>query len=239
MQMGNVGNCKYAMEDTMQNGYMAPGAGAMALARTPFSEAELMELAAEFLGLSNEGELDNFLGKLIRRAWRGIRKVGSGLLRPLGSVLKTVAKKALPFVAGAAGTFFGGPVGGALGASVGSALSKALEMEYEALEQEDREFEMTRSFIRLAGDAARQAALAPPNTNPQVAVRTALLSAAQRQMPQMSLAGANFGSNPAMGAQSGTQMGVQQGAAPGRTMATRSRSGQWMRRGRTIMLTGV
>ena len=82
--------------------------------QSPFSEAEEMELAVELLEVTTEAELEQFLGNLFKKAWRGIEAVGSSVIRPLGGVLKTVAKTALPFVATAAGTFFGGPAGGAI-----------------------------------------------------------------------------------------------------------------------------
>jgi hypothetical protein len=145
----------------------------------------------------------------------------------LGGVLKAVAKRALPFLAGAAGTFFGGPAGGALGATLGSAISKALELEYEALEQEDREFEMARSFVRLANDAARRAALTPPNIDPQIAVRDALLAAVRRLTPGVSLAGLGLGQGP---------LG---GSAAGATRTARLNGGRWVRNGRTIVLIGA
>uniref|UniRef100_UPI004055B22C hypothetical protein n=1 Tax=Candidatus Electronema sp. TaxID=2698783 RepID=UPI004055B22C len=39
-----------------------------------FSEAELMELAGELLEIESEAELDQFLGKLIKRAASGIKR---------------------------------------------------------------------------------------------------------------------------------------------------------------------
>jgi hypothetical protein len=184
---------------------------------SPFDEVEEMELASQLLEVTDEAELDQFLGSLIKKAWRGVRKIGRNVLRPLGGVLKAVAKKALPYLAGAAGTFFGGPVGGALGASLGSALSKAMEMEFEGLSPEDQEFEMARRFVRLAGATAKQAALAEPGVDPQVAVRNALIAAAHQHLP-----GLSNGRMPSAG-----------------SMAGKRRSGRWLRRGRTIILFGV
>ena len=37
---------------------------------SPFSESEEMELAAELLNVSNEQELDQFIGKLLKKAGR-------------------------------------------------------------------------------------------------------------------------------------------------------------------------
>ena len=73
------------------------------IAGSPFSESEEMALAAELLGVSNEQELDQFLGKLFKGAWAGIRKVASKVAKPLGGMLKGIAQKALPVVGGAAG----------------------------------------------------------------------------------------------------------------------------------------
>ena len=90
--------------------------------------------------------------------WSGIKKVA----KPLGGVLKSVAKKALPFVGSALGSFIPIPgVGTAIGGALGSAVSKALEVEYGELESEEAEFEMARRFVRIAATAAQNAGAAP------------------------------------------------------------------------------
>ena len=152
----------------------------------PFSEGEEVELGCGALSVSNEEELDQFLGKLFKGAWKSIKKVGSVVgkfAKPLGRVLKGVAKAALPFVGGALGSFIPIPgVGTAIGSALGGALSKALEMEFGDLNQEEQEFEMARRFVRIAGTAAQQAALASPSTDPQAAVTSALITAARRHV---------------------------------------------------------
>jgi hypothetical protein len=188
---------------------------------SPFDEAEEMELAAELLGVSSDAELDQFLGNLFKKAWRGIRKVGSfvgRIARPLGGVLKGVAKKALPYLAGAAGTFLGGPAGGAIGSTLGSAISKAFEMEFAGMNPEDQELEMARRFVRIAGTAAKQAALAQPGVDPMQAVKSAVTSAAQKHMPNL----------PAT-----------TGAAATSAIYGTGKTGRWIRRGRKIVLLGV
>jgi hypothetical protein len=78
-----------------------------------FSEAELMELAAGLLEVSDEAELDRFLGSLIKKAGQAIGKVvQSPVGKAIGGVLKGVAKQALPIAGTALGTYFGGPPGG-------------------------------------------------------------------------------------------------------------------------------
>jgi hypothetical protein len=150
--------------------------------RSPFSEAEEMELAVELLEVTSEAELEQFLGNLFKKAWRGIKAVGSSVIRPLGGVLKTVAKTALPFVAAAAGTFFGGPAGGAIAGKLGSLVSQALEAEAAGMTAADRDLEKCRQFVRMAGTAARAAALAPTGTNPVALAQKVLVDSAQEKL---------------------------------------------------------
>jgi hypothetical protein len=176
----------------------------------PFGEVEESELALELLGVSSEAELDQFLGKLFRRAAKGLKKVGSSLGKaagPLGGVLKGVAKKALPFVGGALGSLIPIPgVGTAVGTALGSAVSQALEAELSGLETEDQELQMARRFVRIAGTAAQQAARSAASHDPQTAARSAVLAAARQHLPRL-----------------------------GHT----SHSGRWERRGDQIVLFGV
>jgi hypothetical protein len=188
----------------------------------PFDEAEEMDLAAELLSISSEAELDQFIGKLVKGAFRGIRKVGSAvgrIAKPLGGILKGVAKTTLPFVGGALGSFIPIPgVGTAVGTALGSAVSKALEAELEGVDPEDQEFEMARRFVRLAGTAATRAAMAQPGANPQAAARAAVMAAARQHVPGLRRSAASPSSSAA-------------------TISTQS--GRWIRRGRRIVLLGV
>src|SRR5262245_37001445 len=43
------------------------------------SEEQEVELALELLGVTSEAELDQFLGKLVSGAWKGLKKVGSAV----------------------------------------------------------------------------------------------------------------------------------------------------------------
>lgn len=181
----------------------------------PFSEVEELELAAELLEVSDEAELDQFLGKLFRGAGKKLSKIAG----PLGGILKGVAKTALPFVGGALGSFIPIPgVGTALGTALGGAVSSALEMELEFSNAEDREFEMARRFVQFAGTAANEAAQASPGADSQAAARAAALAAARQHFPQ--IAGQN-------------------GAARQPRDTGQQRSGRWTQHGRTIVLHGV
>jgi hypothetical protein len=182
------------------------------------NESEEMELAMELLSVSSEAELDQFLGKLVKSAWKGIKKVGSvvgTVAKPFSGVLKAVAKKALPWVGGALGSLIPIPgVGTAVGSALGGALSKALELETTGMSYEDQEFEMARRFVRVATTAARNVAstAAPANSS---MLNQAIASAARQHLPQF-----------------------QYGGVAGRSMPA-VMSGRWVRRGRHIVVIGV
>ncbi len=116
-----------------------------------------MEFAAELLSVNNEMELDQFLGKLIRRVGRGFKKFArSGFGRTLGGALKGVAKMALPIAGRALGSLIPVPgVGTALGGMAADAAGKALGLEFEGMSYEDREFEVARRVVRTAIESAR------------------------------------------------------------------------------------
>jgi hypothetical protein len=176
----------------------------------PFSEAEEIALATELLSVSSEAELDQFLGKFLKKAGSFIGRVA----KPFSGVLKAVAKKALPFVGGALGSLIPIPgVGTAVGTALGGALSNALEMEFGGLELEDREFEMARRFVRIAGSAAQQLGQAAPAASPQTAVGSAVAAAAQRHLRHFQPHAAR-GANPQM-------------------------SGRWIRQGGTLIIVGA
>jgi hypothetical protein len=156
-----------------------------------FSEAEENELAMELLSVSNEAELDQFLGKVFSSAWKGIRKVGSAVAKvaqPLAGALRGVAKAALPLVGGALGSFIPIPgVGTLVGSALGGMLSKALELEFEGVEREQQAFERAVRFVRIAASAAQHvaqdAALAAPGQDPGPVVRAALERALRHHVP--------------------------------------------------------
>lgn len=175
----------------------ASGSGSLILPKNavweleyPFSEAEELELAAELLAISNEEELDLFLGKMFKGIGRGLKKfgrfVGKKVLPALGKGLKAIGKVALPIVGKALGSFIPIPgVGTAIGGAIGTAVSKALELEFSGLPAEEAELEMARRFVRIAAAAARQAALANPQANPEAIANAALMSAARMYVPNL------------------------------------------------------
>lgn len=154
------------------------------VAAYPFSEEEEMELATELLAINSEEELDQFLGKLVKRAWRGVKKFGkSKLWKGIKGGLKKVAKVALPIVGKVAGGFFGGPAGSMIGSRLGSWASRFFEMELEGLSPEDQEFEIARRFVRLAGAAATNAVKAPKYAPVHATVKSSIKKAAKKHAP--------------------------------------------------------
>src|ERR1700752_3531270 len=120
-------------------------------------EGELLELSAELLEVRDEQELDRFLGNLIRRVGSTIGKVvRSPIGQAVGGMLKGVVKKALPLAGGALGTFVGGPIGAQLVSNLASMAGSALGLEAEMMNQEDREFEGAKQFVRLAANAVQR-----------------------------------------------------------------------------------
>ena len=181
-------------------------------------ETDEMELAAQFLEIQDEAELDQFIGGLIDRLRKGARKFfRSPVGQQLGKMLKGAAKKLLPVAGAAVGGVFGGPVGAAIGGKLASGAGKALGLELEGLSPEDKEFEVARQFVRFANAAIQNAADAdaPPDEPPEETAKTATVAAARQHAPGLL--------KPGKG-----------GMRPG--MRT---SGRWIRRGNRILLLGV
>jgi hypothetical protein len=187
-----------------------------------FNEAEEMELAAELLGVASEQELDRFLGSLMQKAGRAVGQfVQSPTGQALGGILKGAAKQALPLLGSALGSSLGGTQGAKVGGQLAATAGRLFGLELEGLSLEDQEFEVSKSFVRFAGEAAKNAALAPTSPDPKTAAEAAAVRAAQQRAPGL-LSPSAAGNGPsALG-------------APGRRQ-----SGRWVRRGNTIILFGV
>jgi hypothetical protein len=225
--------------------------------RSPLSDADEMELALELLEVRSDAELEQFLGVLFGKAWRGIKSVGSKVIGPLGGLLKTVAKKALPFVATAAGTFFDGPAGGAVAGKLGSLVSQALEAEVAGLAAADRDLEKCRQFVRLAGKAASAAASAPTGINPIAVAEKVLVDWAKEKLLR-TVSSVRRAGKSAKGALAAAEMNTaaaaRQKSRPGTRATGRhscsiceqslgvcqckkiSRSGRWFRSGTNIIV---
>jgi len=191
-------------------------------AEAVFDETEEMELAAELLSVSDEAELDQFLGRLLINAFKkiGRKKTRSGkpkypILKKIGGFARGLIKKTLPIAGRVVGSIYGGPAGGAIGGAVGSAAPKLLGLELEGLSPEDQEFEVARRVVRLTGEAVKNTALTPPEVDPSTAAKMAFAKAAKKHAPGL----------------------LRPIVRP--PFMVSGRSGRWIRRGRKIVLMGV
>lgn len=131
-----------------------------------------LELASRLLEVSDEQELEQFLGDVFRAVGSTVGKFAhSDAGKALGDILRNAVGQALP-IAGSA-------VGGDLAQRAGSLLG----LELEGLSPQDQEFETARHLVRFAGDAYHRAIPAPRNVPPRVAARMAATSAARRFAP--------------------------------------------------------
>lgn len=136
-------------------------------------EALELELATELLNVSNEQELEQFLGGLFKKVASGVSNFAkSGVGKTLLGGLKTIAKKALPIAGGALGNMLVPGLGGMIGNKLGGMASNLFELELEGLSNEDREFEVAKRFVRFASDATRRAATSATSGAPAKAVVT-------------------------------------------------------------------
>jgi hypothetical protein len=180
-----------------------------------------MELAAELLSVSGEEELEQFLGRLMKRAAGAARGIlGTQAGQQLKGLLRKTASRALPLAGRAVGSYLGGSSGGDFGATLASQAGQMFGLELEGMSAEDQEFEVARRVVRLATDATQRIAGALPSANPRDAAASALNAAAARHAPGL-IRPRRRGTGAAIGTTSG-------GA-----------SGRWVRRNGRIVLYGV
>ena len=202
-----------------------------------FDETEEMQLASELLEVTDEAELDQFLGNLLRKAGRAFgRGLNSPLGRTLGGFLKGAIKKAWPSLGGALGNMIVPGLGGAIGSRLAASAGGMFGLELEGLSSEDQEFEVARRLVRFAGTAARNAArLGSRNGafgsagNLARIAQQSLQGAARHHAPGLLRAGGNplRGSGPV--AHATCHCGSH--GSPS--------SGRWVRRGGKIYLLGT
>ena len=130
---------------------------------------------------------------MFRSVGRGLKSagkfIGKNVVPVLGPALKAIAKTALPLAGGALGSLIPIPgVGTMLGSALGRAAASALEMEFAGFNHEEAEIQKARRFVRLASSAIGQAASAlGAGAAPEMAVRSALTTAARRHIPGINL----------------------------------------------------
>jgi hypothetical protein len=195
------------------------------------TEAQEMELASHFLEVTNEEELEQFLGDLFNRAKAAAGDIYAAAGRAYNSdlvqsqvipALKRAARSYGPGLAGRAAERVLGPGSGTWAQSGAQwAADRWLKEELEGLSGEDREFELARRYIRLAMESLQRALQTPPRVPPPVAARIAISEAARKHAPGLvpivpQLVGG--AAAPAAGANGATS------------------SGRWVRRGSTVVI---
>jgi hypothetical protein len=199
-------------------------------AESPLDDADEIEYASQLLEITSDEELDQFLGGLFKKVWKGVKKVG----KPLGGILKGVAKVGLPIAGKVAGSFFGGPVGGMIGGQVGSAATKVFGLEVEGLSAEDQDFEIARRYVRFAAAAANKAGRMPAGSDPTRAAQRAVRSAARRYAPGLLRPGKGRPRRPGRLPRPG--FGGQAAYGPPPEVPVIPSHGHWQRRGRQVIV---
>jgi hypothetical protein len=149
-----------------------------------FSEAEVTEMAARLLDVTNEAEFDRVLGGVLSHAAQTVGEtLTSSLGQAVGGLLKSFARQALP----PTDTALSGSMGRAqrqnFGNRITAATGEAFGMELEGLGQDEAEFEVAKRYVRLAGDAARNAIEAASMGDPTIVAKSAVTSAANAYAP--------------------------------------------------------
>jgi hypothetical protein len=200
------------------NGFEVEDAEYYGEIESPFSEEVVSELAASLLEVSDEQELDQFIGSLLKKARRFVGgALKSPLLQPLGGFIKGAIKKAIPLAGGALGNLVAPGIGGQIGSQLASRAGGLLGLELEGIGPEDQEFEVAKHLVRMSGSAVQNASqAAATGVDPQQAAKSAIIAAARTHVP-----------------------GLVQSQGQGRGAQGRPRTGRWYRRGRRIVLVGV
>ncbi|WP_290062023.1 hypothetical protein [Amycolatopsis solani] len=155
------------------------------LALSPAQEAEF---AGHLMEVSNEQELDHFLGGLVNTVGKVVQGVRGAANSPQGRALiaavKPLAKSALPALGGAIGTAIAPGIGTQVGSALGTAAGSLFEGE-ASLTQEQEEFETARRIVRLASAAAQDVASAPSGGSPRLVGELSLFRASRRFAPSL------------------------------------------------------
>lgn len=203
---------------------------ALGEAALPIPEFEELELAMELMEVTNEQELEQFLGGVWKAASKEFNKAARPykqramacvtLLKGAAAVvLPRVLKVVLPKLSDAAIKTVITKVEQVLSNQVAGRMEK----EMGEVTMEEGELEAARRFVRLAGSTFQRAINAPPRMDPVHAARDGFRAASRRLFLSPVSSGRGVG---IIGLSETT------GAAPGR-------SGRWVKRGSRIILYGV
>ena len=151
------------------------------------SPAQEAQFAAQLLEVSDEEEMDEFLGGIVNTIGRAVQGVSGAANSPQGRALieavKPLARAALPLVGGAIGSAIAPGIGTQIGSRLGSAASSLFEMEMDEMNEEEQQFEVARRVVRLTSAAAQDVATAPPGAPPQLVGELAVIRAGRQLRP--------------------------------------------------------
>ena len=148
------------------------------------TEAQELALAAEVLEITSEEELEQFLGDLWNRTKAAAtRAYNSPTVQAAIPAVKAAGRSFLPALAGQFADRYYPGSGPSVGAGVQMLADQLLKEELEGLSNEDREFELARSFVRFANQALQRAAQTPPRVPPRTAAQVAVRDTARNLVP--------------------------------------------------------
>lgn len=178
-------------------------------------------LAYELMTVSDEAEMEEFLGKLMSSAARKFKKLGRAALPRLLPILKgpagSLLKGAMPLLGSALGSAVPG-AGTLLGGMAGQRLGQLLGGQMEDASDDEARVDLSRKLVNTVSDAVDRAVQDPRSgAEPVSAARDAFVGAIQANLPP----------------------GVRRALAGGKGSGAGAQSGRWVRRGRKIILLDV
>jgi peptidoglycan hydrolase-like protein with peptidoglycan-binding domain len=191
----------------------------------PDAAEELQEFgqAAELLSVTNEQELEQFIGDLISDFAKTARGyAGSPAAQTMAGILKSTARQVLPVLSrvlqgdgsvldgtGTGRPFFGG--------------DNVFAQELGEMGEGEGEFETAKRYVKFARHAVKRATEADPSLPPAEQAKTAVVEAAKQYAPGLTEA--------AQAIVTGGEPAVQ-------PQPHHRRSGEWVRKGKNIVLQG-
>jgi hypothetical protein len=169
-------------------------------------------LTSELLDVTNEVELEAFLGRLLgEAAYAAGGTIPARAGRNLAAVLKRTAERTVPILTSCLGAGCA-PARGTAESAVAAA-ARVYGLELEGMSTEDRDYEIARQFVHFAQTAAANLAVPRAPNSASTAVDTAVAAAARRFAPGL--------------------------LHTRHTSAVGPQTGPWFRRGNIIVLVGL
>lgn len=189
---------------------------------TELTETQELALASEFLEITNEAELEQFLGDLWYRTKTAASQIyNSGAVQSAIPAVKAAGRAFLPVAAGKLADRYAPGSGDWVSAGAQQLADQLLKEELEGLSGEDRELEIARRYVRFANAALQRAAQVPPRVPPPVAGPVAVRDTARMHLP---------GLVPLL-----ASLGLDAVSANGEA-SSGAHSGRWVRQGSSIVI---